>query len=76
MPNKRSIDMTSVFKPEAIEKMKEAIALQTEKFIVLTFQQEDGEHHWKIKITKDNRVLGKEIIMGKPEGLMIVEDEK
>jgi len=68
MPNKRSIDMTSIFKPEAISKLKQGQ--------VLTFQQEDGEHHWKIKITKDNRVLGKEIIMGKPEGLMIVEDEK
>lgn len=68
MPNKRSIDMTSIFKPEAIKSLKQGQ--------VLTFKQEDGEHHWKIKLTKDGRVLGNEIQMGKPEGLMIVEDAK
>lgn len=66
--NKRSIDMTSIFKPEAIADLKDGQ--------ILTFKQEDGEHFWKIKKTKDGRVLGKEIIMGKPEGLMVVEDVK
>lgn len=74
--NKRCIDMTEAFTPEGIEKLRKVIKEQGKFDTVLTFKQDDVDHHYNVRVTKDNRVLGKEIQMGEPEGLMIVEDEK
>jgi len=72
--NKRSVDLTEAFTKEGVEKLKQKV--KKEKNLVLTFNKDGKDHHYKVKITKGGTVLGKEITMGVPEGLMIVEDVK